>query len=182
MAELILRHKDNIVKVHEHQQMLQNLEDDLSEEDRRLAWEEYQREKDAPPENQGQQGQSTGWAILQPPPIIYVAEQLLVQVVQCSTAFWNRATPDATKREMLGSYLKKTKLALDKFELAKKIDQRTLAECIRAAQPPQVTNTFIQRLQLVETKVNLLRSELGRVCWLSYLSLVIHDLAFVNPC
>ncbi|XP_003743519.1 transcriptional regulator ATRX [Galendromus occidentalis] len=49
LAELILRHPDLIANVHKHQQMLQNLEDDMSEEDRRIAWDEYQREKEEPP-------------------------------------------------------------------------------------------------------------------------------------
>lgn len=163
MAELILRHKDNIVKVHEHQQMLQNLEDDLSEEDRRLAWEEFQREKEAPSENERPIGPASGLSMLEPPPMTYVAEQLFIQVVQCNTAFWNAGTPEAVRREMIGSYLKKTKLALGKFELVKLIDQKSLAQCIRAAQPPQVTNTFIQRLQRIETKILMLRSELTKV-------------------
>lgn len=52
LAELILRHPKLIVDVHEHQQLLQNLEDDLSQEDRRIAWDEYQREKEQPAPNQ----------------------------------------------------------------------------------------------------------------------------------
>ncbi|OQR71794.1 hypothetical protein BIW11_10777 [Tropilaelaps mercedesae] len=163
LAELILRHKDNIVKVHEHQQMLQNLEDDLSQEDRRVAWEEYQREKDAPPGAHGSQGPPGVAAIVRPPPMLYVAQQLLGQVGQYRAIFWDEKTAETVQRDMVGLFLKKTKQAKDKFEEVSTLDQKTLAECIRTGQPPEVTDVLVQRIQLANSKIGLLHSELTQI-------------------
>ena len=46
MAELLVRYKDWIVNYHEHDSLLENkLEEELSEEERKAAWEEYEQEK-----------------------------------------------------------------------------------------------------------------------------------------
>lgn len=46
LAELLTSHKDWIVTYHEHDSLLENRpEEDLSEEDRAAAWEEYEKEK-----------------------------------------------------------------------------------------------------------------------------------------
>lgn len=163
MAELILRQKDNIVKVHEHQQMLQNLEDDLSEEDRRIAWEEYQREKDAPPGQQGAQESAGDTAFSKPPALLVVADQLLGQVAQFSAIFNNPNVPEEDKRKMIGQYLKKTKQARDKYEQVTKIDHQMLTECIRLKHPLEVTNKIVSRRQIVNSKIELLNEELRQV-------------------
>ncbi|KAH9373604.1 hypothetical protein HPB48_014799 [Haemaphysalis longicornis] len=47
LAELLIRHKDWIVTYHEHDSLLQNIVDeDLTEEERKLAWEEYKDERE----------------------------------------------------------------------------------------------------------------------------------------
>ncbi|XP_022652460.1 transcriptional regulator ATRX homolog isoform X2 [Varroa destructor] len=163
LAELILRQKDNIVKVHEHQQMLQNLEDDLSEEDRRIAWEEYQREKDAPPGQQGAQESAGDTAFSKPPALLVVADQLLGQVAQFSAIFNNPNVPEEDKRKMIGQYLKKTKQARDKYEQVTKIDHQMLTECIRLKHPLEVTNKIVSRRQIVNSKIELLNEELRQI-------------------
>lgn len=43
----MIRHKDWIVTYHEHDSLLQNIVDeDLTEEERKLAWEEYKNERE----------------------------------------------------------------------------------------------------------------------------------------
>lgn len=47
MAELILKHKDLVMDILEHDSLLQNNEaEELNESDRNAAWEDYQKEKD----------------------------------------------------------------------------------------------------------------------------------------
>lgn len=46
MAELILKHKDLVMDILEHDSLLQNNEsEELDEHDRNAAWEDYQKEK-----------------------------------------------------------------------------------------------------------------------------------------
>ena len=46
LADLISEQKDWIVTFHEHDSLLENLiEEELSEEERKAAWEEYENEK-----------------------------------------------------------------------------------------------------------------------------------------
>lgn len=48
LAELLQSRKDYIFKYHEHQTLLENKEDEeLNEEERKAAWEEYENEKTA---------------------------------------------------------------------------------------------------------------------------------------
>lgn len=47
MTELILKHKDLVIDILEHDSLLQNNEaEELDENDRNAAWEDYQKEKD----------------------------------------------------------------------------------------------------------------------------------------
>lgn len=47
LAELLIRHKEWIVTYHEHDSLLQNVtEEDLTEEERKIAWEEYNAERE----------------------------------------------------------------------------------------------------------------------------------------
>lgn len=47
MAELILKHKDLVMDLLEHDSLLQNNEaEELDENDRNAAWDDYQKEKD----------------------------------------------------------------------------------------------------------------------------------------
>lgn len=47
MAELILKHKDIVMDILEHDSLLQNNEsEELDEHDRNAAWEDYQKEKE----------------------------------------------------------------------------------------------------------------------------------------
>lgn len=47
MAELLLKHKDIVIDMLEHDSLLQNNEaEELDENDRNAAWEDYQREKE----------------------------------------------------------------------------------------------------------------------------------------
>lgn len=47
MAELILKHKDLVMDILEHDSLLQNNEEEeLDENDRNAAWEDYQRERE----------------------------------------------------------------------------------------------------------------------------------------
>lgn len=47
MAELILKHKDLVIDILEHDSLLQNNEaEELDENDRNAAWDDYQKEKD----------------------------------------------------------------------------------------------------------------------------------------
>lgn len=47
MAELILKHTDLVMDILEHDSLLQNNEEEeLDENDRNAAWEDYQREKE----------------------------------------------------------------------------------------------------------------------------------------
>jgi len=46
LAELVLKHKDAIWKIHDHDSLLEHQDsENLSEEDRKAAWEEYENEK-----------------------------------------------------------------------------------------------------------------------------------------
>ena len=46
LAELVLKHKDIIWKIHDHDSLLENQVDEhLTEEERKAAWEEYENEK-----------------------------------------------------------------------------------------------------------------------------------------
>lgn len=46
MAELILKHKDLVMDILEHDSLLQNNEaEELDENDRNAAWEDYEKEK-----------------------------------------------------------------------------------------------------------------------------------------
>ena len=46
MAELILKHKELIWKIHDHDSLLENQVDEhLTEEERKAAWKEYEDEK-----------------------------------------------------------------------------------------------------------------------------------------
>lgn len=46
MAELILKHKDLVMDILEHDSLLQNNEaEELNESDRNAAWDEFQKEK-----------------------------------------------------------------------------------------------------------------------------------------
>jgi transcriptional regulator ATRX len=46
LAELLVKFKDWIVQYHEHDSLLENkIEEELSEEERKAAWEEYEQEK-----------------------------------------------------------------------------------------------------------------------------------------
>ena len=46
MAELVLKHKDIIWKIHDHDSLLENQVDEhLTEEERKAAWEEFENEK-----------------------------------------------------------------------------------------------------------------------------------------
>lgn len=46
MAELLKEHKNTIFKIHEHDSLLENTEEeDLDEEERKAAWEAYENEK-----------------------------------------------------------------------------------------------------------------------------------------
>lgn len=48
MAELILKHKDLVIDILEHDTLLQNNEaEELDEDDRNAAWDDYQKEKEA---------------------------------------------------------------------------------------------------------------------------------------
>jgi transcriptional regulator ATRX len=50
LADLLNEQKDWIVKYHEHDSLLQHIEDEvLSEKDRKDAWEEYEAEKSGKP-------------------------------------------------------------------------------------------------------------------------------------
>jgi len=55
MAELILKHKDLVIDILEHDSLLQNNEaEELNDSDRKAAWEDYQKEKNElnqPPHN-----------------------------------------------------------------------------------------------------------------------------------
>jgi hypothetical protein len=47
MAELILKHKDLVMDILEHDSLLQNNEaEELDENDRNAAWEDYEKERD----------------------------------------------------------------------------------------------------------------------------------------
>jgi len=47
MAELILKHKDLVMNILEHDSLLQNNEaEELDENDRNAAWEDYEKERD----------------------------------------------------------------------------------------------------------------------------------------
>lgn len=47
MAELILKHKDLVIDILEHDSLLQNNEaEELDENDRNAAWEDYEKERD----------------------------------------------------------------------------------------------------------------------------------------
>ena len=46
LAELITKHKEIIWKIHDHDSLLENqVEQNLTEEERKAAWEEYENEK-----------------------------------------------------------------------------------------------------------------------------------------
>ena len=46
LAELVLKHKDNIWKIHDHDSLLENQVDEhLTEEERKAAWDEFENEK-----------------------------------------------------------------------------------------------------------------------------------------
>ena len=46
LAELVLKHKDMIWKIHDHDSLLENQVDEhLTEEERKAAWEEFENEK-----------------------------------------------------------------------------------------------------------------------------------------
>jgi len=46
LAELVLKHKDLIWKIHDHDSLLENqIDEHLTEEERKAAWEEYENEK-----------------------------------------------------------------------------------------------------------------------------------------
>lgn len=46
LAELLTEQKDWIVQYHKHDSLLENiLEEELTEEERKVAWEEYEQEK-----------------------------------------------------------------------------------------------------------------------------------------
>ena len=46
LAELLTEHKDWIVQYHEHDSLLENkVEEELTEEERKAAWEEYEQDK-----------------------------------------------------------------------------------------------------------------------------------------
>lgn len=48
MAEIILKHKDLVINILEHDTLLQNNEaEELDEDDRNAAWEDYHKERDA---------------------------------------------------------------------------------------------------------------------------------------
>jgi len=52
MAELILKHKDLVMDILEHDSLLQNNEaEELDENDRNAAWEDYEKERDGIPTN-----------------------------------------------------------------------------------------------------------------------------------
>lgn len=49
MAELLKQYKDVIINYHEHDSLLENKEDeDLTEEERKAAWKDYEEEKNRP--------------------------------------------------------------------------------------------------------------------------------------
>ena len=46
LAELVLKHKDSIWKIHDHDSLLEHqVDENLTEEERKAAWEEYENEK-----------------------------------------------------------------------------------------------------------------------------------------
>ena len=50
LAELLTSQKDYIVQYHKHDSLLENqLDQELTEEERKAAWEEYEQEKKGPP-------------------------------------------------------------------------------------------------------------------------------------
>ena len=49
MAELLKRYKDVIISYHEHDSLLENIEDEeLTAEEREAAWKDYEDEKNCP--------------------------------------------------------------------------------------------------------------------------------------
>ena len=49
MAELLKQYKDIIITYHEHDSLLENIEDEeLTEEERKAAWKDYEDEKNRP--------------------------------------------------------------------------------------------------------------------------------------
>ena len=48
LAELLIHRKESIVKYHEHDSLLENqTEEELTEEERQAAWEDFENEKKA---------------------------------------------------------------------------------------------------------------------------------------
>jgi len=49
MAELLKQYKDVIINYHEHDSLLENIEEEeLTEEERKAAWNDYEEEKNRP--------------------------------------------------------------------------------------------------------------------------------------
>lgn len=62
MAELLQNFSDTILKHHQHDSLLENLEDEeLNEEERKTAWQEFENEKNNVPPPNPFMNQGAGW-------------------------------------------------------------------------------------------------------------------------
>jgi len=76
MAELILKHKNLVMDILEHDSLLQNNEaEELDENDRNAAWEDYEKERDGL--NNLEKNKGIQQIKQFPPPLIDLGELLL---------------------------------------------------------------------------------------------------------
>lgn len=136
MAELILRHPDLIVDVHEHQQLLQNLEDDLSEEDRRTAWEEYQREKEQPPPAPAPAAAANHFDS----PEMRLIYHLVTQIAEFHRYWEKTEITDADRLRNAANFRNTTNRCRDLIMKAKEKSTRGFAEALKREQIASTNN------------------------------------------